>query len=73
MYNELNEQLELGFDRNTIRNVAPRRRRKVARAEWWFAQIRRMIDEGNDPRSGRPVQGRLDFPPSRTLTASAIT
>ena len=73
MYNKLNEQLELGFDRNTIRNVAPRRRHKVARADWWFAQIRRMIDEGNDPRSGRPVQGRLDFPPTRTLTASATT
>ena len=36
MYNELNEQLELGFDPNTNRNLnrgaTSRRRRRVARA-----------------------------------------
>ena len=49
MYNELNEQMELGFDGNTIRKVVPRRRRRVARADWWFDQIRKMIDGDDTP------------------------
>ena len=73
MYNELNDQLELGFDRNPVRRRAPRKRQRLPEAGWWFAQIRRMIDEGNDPRAGRPVQGRLDFPPTRTLATGATT
>ncbi len=74
MYNELNEQLELGFDRNTIRQVAPQRRRKVARAEWWFDQIRKMIDADDTPpvpAVPRPVQRRLEFPPTRTVSFPA--
>ena len=64
MYNELNEQLELGFDRNTISKAVPRRRRRVARASWWFDQIRKMLDV-KAPPVPRPVQGRLQFAPTR--------
>ena len=71
MYNELNEQLELGFDGNTIRKVVPRRRRRVARAGWWFDQIRKMIDGDDTPPAPRPVQGRLEFPPTRTVSFAA--
>ena len=68
MYNELNEQLELGFDGNTIRKAVPRRRRRVARAGWWFDQIRKMIDADVGSVAPRHVQGRLEFPPTRTLS-----
>jgi hypothetical protein len=71
MYNELNEQLELGFDGNTIRKAVSRKRRRVARADWWFAQIRKMIDADDAPATPRPVQGRLEFPPTRTLSFPA--
>ena len=67
MYNELNKQLELGFDRNTIRKALPRRRRRVARADWWFDQIRKMINAEDAPPVPRPVQGRLEFPPTRPV------
>ena len=71
MYNELNEQLELGFDGNTIRKALPRRRRRVARAGWWFDQIRKMINADDTPPAPRPVQGRLEFPPTRTVSFPA--
>ena len=60
MHNELNKQMELEFDRNTIRAIAPRKRRRVPQAGWWFEQIRKMIDV-NRPAVPRPVQGRLQF------------
>ena len=71
MYNELNKQLELGFDRNIVRKAVPRRRRRVARAGWWFDQIRKMIDGDDSPPAPRLVQGRLEFPPTRTVSFSA--
>ena len=64
MYNKPNEQMELKFDSNTIRIVGPCRRRRVPQAGWWFEQIRKMIDV-NPPAVPRPVQGRLQFAPTR--------
>ena len=64
MYNKLNEQMELKFDRNTIHIVAPRKHRRVPQAGWWFEQIRKMIDV-KAPPVPRPVQGRLQFAPTR--------
>ena len=64
MYNKSKEQMELKFDHNTIHIVAPRRRRRVPQASWWFEQIRKMIDV-NPPAVPRPVQGRLQFAPTR--------
>ena len=60
MYNKSNKQMELEFDRNTIRAIAPRKRRRVPQAGWWFEQIRKMIDVKVPPVL-RPVQGRLRF------------
>ena len=64
MYNKQNEQMELEFDRNTIHVVAPRKRRRMPQAGWWFEQIRKMIDV-KVPPVPRPVQGRLRFAPTR--------
>ena len=71
MYNELNEQLELGFDRNTIRKALPRRRRRMARAGWWFDQIRIMIGTDEVRPVSRPVQTRFAFPPRHKVCNSA--
>ena len=74
MYKELNEQveqMELGFDRNVIRAAVPRKRRGVARASWWFDQIRKMIDADDAPPTPRAVQGRLEFPPTRAVSFPA--
>ena len=68
MYNELNEQLELGFDRNTIRKALPRRRRRVERADWWFDQIRKMINAEDAHHVPRQILGVLYFTPTRTVS-----
>ena len=64
MYNKPNKQMELRFDRNTNRTVGPRKRRRMPQAGWWFEQIRKMIDV-KAPPVPRPVQGRLQFAPTR--------
>ena len=64
MYNKSNKQMELEFDRNTIRAIVPRKRRRVPQAGWWFEQIRKMIDVKVPPVL-RPVQGRLRFVSTR--------
>ena len=64
MYNKPNKQMELEFDRNTIRAIAPRKRLRVPQAGWWFEQIRKMIDV-KVPPVPRPIQGRLRFAPTR--------
>ena len=64
MYNKQNEQMELECDRNTIHVVAPRKRRRMPQAGWWFEQIRKMLDV-KAPPVPRPVQGRLQFAPTR--------
>lgn len=71
MYKQLNEQLELGFDRNTIRAAVPRRRRRGSRASWWFDQIRKMIDADETAPAPRHVQRRLEFPLTRRASFSA--
>ena len=68
MYNERNEQLELGFDRNTVTRPVQRRRRRIPQAGWWFDQIRKMINAGEDHPVSRPVQARFQFRPQRKLS-----
>jgi hypothetical protein len=41
--NETNEQLELGFSGYRLRANATRRQDRVARAAWWFAQMRNLV------------------------------
>ena len=61
MYNERNEQLELGFDRNPVTRTVQRRRR-MPQAGWWFDQIRKMIDAGRS--SGEPGERVFSSRPS---------
>ena len=43
-----NKQLELGFE-GTPRVVAPRRREsRATRANWWFSQMRRIVNQAID-------------------------
>ena len=71
MYNERNEQLELGFDRNLVKRPVQRRRRRIPQAGWWFDQIRKMINAGEDHPVSRPVQARFQFRPQRKLSNPA--
>jgi hypothetical protein len=49
----LRYQLELGIDTSSPRCPAPRQRRRVERARWWFEQMRRAVNEAPDP-AGSP-------------------
>jgi len=40
-----NQQLEIGLRSPTCRRPATLRQRRVARARWWFSQMRRVVDE----------------------------
>ncbi len=67
MYNERNEQLEFGFDRNFVTRPRRRRQRRLPQAGWWFDQIRKMIESDEVHPISRPVQARFQFPPHRKL------
>ena len=44
--NATNEQLELGF--SGVKSRPPVGRGRVARAAWWFAHMRQVVDEAMD-------------------------
>ena len=58
-----NQQLELGFN-GTPRRVSGRRREsRVARAQWWFAQMRAAVAGAMDwPATGQPRGEQIVFP-----------
>ena len=43
-----NKQLELGINGVQIRAATPRRTSRVARANWWFAQMREAVGRAMD-------------------------
>jgi hypothetical protein len=56
--NTTNSQLELGFNNTPRANFAPRRDR-IARANWWFTQMRDVVGRAIDwsaPTEPRPEQ-----------------
>ena len=74
MYNELNKQMELSFNSQGIIGGSQqlrRRRRRFPQAGWWFDQIRKMINAGEDHPVSRPVQARFQFRPQRKLSNPA--
>ncbi len=72
MYNELNKQMELGFNSTTmVRRAKQLRRRRLPQAGWWFDQIRRMIDSDEVHSISRPIQTRFQFPPRHKVCNSA--
>jgi len=42
------QQLELGLDRKASRRPARRAPERISRAEWWFRQMRRAVNEALD-------------------------
>jgi hypothetical protein len=42
------QQLEMNLDRAVNFAPVPRRRRRVTRARWWFAQMRQVVDRAWD-------------------------
>jgi hypothetical protein len=54
-----NEQLELGFNGLQLRAPEPKQADRMARAAWWFAQMRRMVAEAMEwPAAGQQNAGR---------------
>jgi hypothetical protein len=48
MTNATNEQLELGFSGIKLRLNSARPEGRVARAAWWFAQMREVVERAMD-------------------------
>ena len=48
MINATNEQLELGFNRIKLLTSSPQPQGRVARAAWWFAQMREAVERAMD-------------------------
>jgi hypothetical protein len=58
-----NQQLELGFNGGQTRIFGRRRETRVARAQWWFAQMRAAVADAMDwPAEGRPSAEQGVFP-----------
>jgi hypothetical protein len=60
-----NTQMELDFEGTVQMRPVERRRRRLPNADWWFGQIRRLIDAPEAMALPRPVQCRLALAPVR--------
>jgi hypothetical protein len=56
LINDTNEQLELGFNGKKLCTKATGRKGRIARAGWWFAQMRSVVERAVDPTEPRPEQ-----------------
>ncbi len=45
-------QLELTFDQNRSFRSRSHRQRRIRRAQWWFEQMRQVVDRALDRRPG---------------------
>jgi hypothetical protein len=54
--NATNKQLELGFNGAKLCVKATGRRGRIARAGWWFAQMRAIVNCAADTAEPRPEQ-----------------
>lgn len=58
-----NQQLELGFNGTQTRIFGRRRETRVARAQWWFAQMRSAVASAVDwPDASQPPAEQIVFP-----------
>jgi hypothetical protein len=65
MTNATNEQLELGFNPDIQRRGAngTQREGRVARAAWWFAQMREVVERAMDwSAAGKPRPEQIWIP-----------
>ena len=53
---DTNEQLELGFNGAKLCTKATGRKGRIARAGWWFAQMREIVSRSVDAAEPRPEQ-----------------
>jgi hypothetical protein len=56
LINDTNEQLELGFNGTKLCTKATGRKGRIARAGWWFAQMRNVVERAVDHGEPRPEQ-----------------
>jgi len=54
--NATNEQLELGFSGAKLCHKATGPKGRIARAGWWFAQMRAIVDRATVTEDPRPEQ-----------------
>jgi hypothetical protein len=54
--NDRNEQLELGFNGARLCVKTTGRKGRIARAGWWFAQMRGIVERAVEPAEPRPEQ-----------------
>jgi hypothetical protein len=54
--NDRNEQMELGFNGAKLCVKATGRKGRIARAGWWFTQMRDIVNRAVDPAEPRPEQ-----------------
>jgi len=61
--NATNGQLELGFNGIKPRALPTRREGRIARANWWFAQMRDIVEHAMDwPTTGQPRPEQIWMP-----------
>jgi len=53
---DINEQLELGFNGVKPCVKATGRKGRIARAGWWFSQMRAIVERAAEPADPRPEQ-----------------
>jgi hypothetical protein len=62
------QQLEMTFARAGKFSISSHRTRRQSRAQWWFAQMRRVVNQALDWKpipSARPEQGYLGLAAGR--------
>ena len=62
------DQMELSLDAKSRRLARQARRQQRERAQWWFAQMRRVVEaalEWRPEAQGRPAQGCLTLAAKR--------
>ncbi len=61
----ITNQMELGFEQQQLSTMGTERHRRQTRAEWWFRQMRRVVDVAMEWRPtppARPQQSYLVLP-----------
>lgn len=62
-----NQQLELGFNTPQRRPPEPKHTDRMARAAWWFAQMRQMVANAMDwQAAGQPPAGQSWLSPGQS-------
>ncbi len=56
LINDTNKQLELGFNGAKLCVKATGRKGRIARAGWWFAQMRDIVNRAVETDAPRPEQ-----------------